>query len=67
MPYSSRDDLPEQVRDNLPPHAQDIYKEAFNSAIEQYDDEQRSHRTAWAAVKTKYYKGEDDNWHPKEE
>ncbi len=36
MPYDKRADLPDSVRDNLPAHAQDIYKEAFNSAWEQY-------------------------------
>ena len=37
MPFPSRDDLPENVKDALRdvPHAQDIYKEAFNSAYEQ--------------------------------
>lgn len=69
MPYDSRDDLPEQVKDHLPPHAQDIYREAYNSAWEQYrdreDHEEVSHQVAWSAVKDKYEKGEDGDWHPK--
>ncbi len=32
MPYKDISDLPESVRDNVPKHAQEIYKEAFNSA-----------------------------------
>jgi cation transport regulator len=32
MPYKELKDLPEQVKDNLPKHAQEIYKEAFNNA-----------------------------------
>ena len=32
MPYESRSDLPASVREHLPDHAQDIYKEAFNGA-----------------------------------
>ena len=32
MPYDQLTDLPERVRDHLPKHAQEIYKEAFNSA-----------------------------------
>ena len=32
MPYSSISDLPDSVRDNVPKHAQEIYKEAYNSA-----------------------------------
>lgn len=38
MPYESKSDLPDSVKDNLPSHAQDIYEEAFNSAWEQYED-----------------------------
>ena len=63
MPYDSRKDLPESVRDNLPAHAQDIYKEAFNSAWEQYDhEESRAHRVAWGAVEQKYHKNESGKW-----
>jgi len=32
MPYSNDAELPDSVKDNLPNHAQDIYREAFNSA-----------------------------------
>lgn len=70
MPYNSRDDLPGQVTDHLPAHAQDIYKEAYNSAWEQYSDredrEATAHQVAWSAVKEKYEKGEDGDWHPKD-
>ncbi len=63
MPYKNRGDLPDSVKDNLPKHAKEIYKEAFNSAWEQYDhDEPRAHRVAWAAVKDKYHKNEDGEW-----
>lgn len=75
MPYKSNEDLPEQVRDNLPKHAQDIYREAFNNAWEQYEDpdkrrgdadqEETAHKVAWAAVKKGYEKGEDSKWHRK--
>jgi len=30
MPYGSNDELPPAVADHLPPHAQDIFREAFN-------------------------------------
>jgi cation transport regulator len=66
MPYKNTSDLPESVRDNLPSHAQDIYKEAFNSAWDQYDEpserrgdasrEETSHKVAWSAVKKEYQK-----------
>ena len=74
MPFKSIDELPDSVRRVLPTHAQDIYKEAFNSAYEQYDTpeerregadrEEVAHKVAWAAVKKKYEKGDDDKWHP---
>lgn len=63
MPYDTRSDLPDSVRDNLPAHAQDIFKEAFNSAWDEYDhDEQRAFRVAWSAVKDVYEKDADGNW-----
>jgi cation transport regulator len=63
MPYDSRTDLPESGRDNLPAHAQDIYKEAFNSAWDQYGhEESRAHRVAWGAVEQKYHKNESGKW-----
>lgn len=63
MPYSSRDDLPKSVRDTLPAHAQDIYKEAFNSAWDLYNqDESRAHRVAWGAVERKYHKNPSGTW-----
>jgi len=75
MPYERISDLPDSVRDNVPKHAQEIYKEAFNSAFDQYDEpgerrggasrEETAHRVAWAAVKEKYGKGADDRWHAK--
>jgi len=38
MPYNRLSELPDSVKDNLPEHAQEIYKEAFNSAWDQYDE-----------------------------
>jgi cation transport regulator len=74
MPYRSINELAESVRNVLPTHAQEIYKEAFNSAYDQYDkpserrgDEDReetAHKVAWSAVKKAgYEKGDDDKWH----
>jgi cation transport regulator len=63
LPYENRSDLPDSVRDNLPAHAQDIYKEAYNSAWDQYGhDESRAHRVAWGAVEKKYHKNESGKW-----
>lgn len=74
MPYKNLSELPDSVTDNVPKHAQEIYKEAYNSAWEQYKDpkerkddatrEETSHKVAWAAVKQKYEK-ENGNWRKK--
>jgi cation transport regulator len=66
MPYSNTSDLPENVKDNLPKHAQEIYLNAFNDAYDQYKDpedrrgnesrEETAHKVAWSAVKNKYEK-----------
>jgi cation transport regulator len=62
MPYATNPDLPASVRNHLPPHAQDIFREAFNHALDQYDgDDARAFRVAWAAVKRQYSKV-DGQW-----
>jgi cation transport regulator len=75
MPYKQTSDLPESVTNVLPSHAQDIYKEAFNSAWDEYkrpedrrddaDREEVAHKVAWSAVKKTYEKRDDGKWHPK--
>ncbi|MDN6556757.1 MAG: putative cation transport regulator ChaB [Acidipropionibacterium acidipropionici] len=73
MPYSDTNELPDSVQRVLPMHAQDIYKEAYNSAFDQYKDpserrgnedlEAAAHKVAWSAVKDEYAKGDDGKWH----
>lgn len=70
MPYDKVSELPDSVKDNLPKHAQEIYKSAFNSAWDEYDDpsdrrgnddrESVSHKVAWSAVKNEYEKRDGD-------
>ncbi|HML94106.1 MAG TPA: putative cation transport regulator ChaB [Thermodesulfobacteriota bacterium] len=74
MPYDRKSELPDSVKDNLPKHAQEIYKEAYNSAWDEYKDpderrgdasrEETAHKVAWAAVKNKYEK-KDGKWRKK--
>jgi cation transport regulator len=65
MPYRTNDDLPASIRRSLPPHAQDIYREAFNHAFAAHvgdlRQEEAAHRIAWAAVKRSYVKA-GDTW-----
>jgi cation transport regulator len=75
MPYRSNRELPDSVKDNLPSHAQDIYREAFNSAYDEYEDpedrrgsasrEEVAHKVAWSAVKQKYEK-DGEEWRAKD-
>lgn len=68
MPYRTVSQLPDGVKDALPAHAEAIFREAFNSAWEQYKDpskrtrggsrEEVARRVAWAAVKQVYRKNE---------
>ena len=71
MPYNNLNDLPENVTNSLPKHAQEIFLAAFNNAWEQYDDSSKRHgddsretvamKVAWSAVKQKYIK-KDNEW-----
>jgi len=71
MPYSKKSELPDNVTNNLPSHAQEIYRKAFNSAWDEYADpenrrgdsgrEETAHKVAWAAVKQEYHK-DGDRW-----
>jgi cation transport regulator len=68
MPYLSTFDLPPALQRRLPPHAQEIWLEAFNHAWDGYADrldrEAVAHRVAWAAVK-RLYRKEGDLWVPR--
>lgn len=78
MPYKTRDELPASVKSALQdvPHAQDIFKEAYNSAYDSYADpkdrqgdssrDETAAQVAWSAVKQQYEKGDDEKWHPKQ-
>jgi cation transport regulator len=68
VPYATNADLPGNVRLHHPSHAQNIYREAFNSAFSKYVGDPRceeiAHRIAWAAVKRSYVKA-GDIWVPR--
>ncbi len=71
----SRSDLPDRVKDNLPKEAQEIFRKAYNSALDEYKDpdkrkgdaslEETANKVAWAAVKKKYEKADDGQWQEK--
>ncbi len=65
MPYATNADLSPRLRARLPEHAQDIYREAFNHALDRYGREEIAHRVAWAAVKRKYQRA-NGFWVPRQ-
>ena len=70
MPYDTLEDLPDNVRNVLPKHAQEIYQAAFNNAWDEYKNpadrkgdasrEETAHKVAWTAVKQQYEKNGDE-------
>lgn len=68
MPYRTNHDLPASVRNHLPAHAQDIFREAFDNAWAAHSGEpeceERAFRIAWAAVKRSYVK-DGEQWVPR--
>jgi cation transport regulator ChaB len=58
-------DVPGTIK-RSPAKAQRTYKKTLESAEEQYDDDARAHRTAYAALKHSYEKV-GDHWEPKDE
>jgi cation transport regulator len=74
MPYDTLEDLPDNVKNVLPKHAQEIYRAAFNNAWDEYKNpadrkgdasrEETAHKVAWTAVKQQYEKNGDE-WRKK--
>jgi len=68
MFYLSNANLPISVRHQLPPRAQDLYREAFNEvwALRAADAGREEHasRAAWAAVRHHYHAMPGAQWHP---
>ena len=61
---SKKEDLPDTLK-RSPAKAQRTYEKALDSAHEEYDSEERAHRTAYAALKHGFEK-QGDHWEPKD-
>ena len=61
---AKREDLPSTLQ-RSPKKAQDTFAETHDSAVEQYGEGERAHRTAFSAVKHSFEKV-GDHWEPKE-
>src|SRR4051794_13234295 len=60
---TKKEDLPGTL-ERSPAKVRRTYEKTLDSAHEQYDSEERAHRTAWAAVKHVAEK-KGDHWEPK--
>jgi len=60
-----KEELPDTLK-RSPKKAQQTWVKTHDSAVEQYGEGERAHRTAFAAVKHSFEKVED-HWEPKEE
>ena len=62
---AKKEDLPGTL-ERSPKKVQETYEKTLDSAHEQYDSEERAHRTAWSAVKHVAEK-RGDHWELKDE
>ena len=62
---AEKEDLPGTL-ERSPKKVRDTYEKTLESAEEQYDSEERAHRTAWSAVKHIAEK-DGDHWELKDE
>lgn len=60
--YDSNTDLPDNVRDVLPDHAQTVYRRVFNDRMKAGAGEDSARRQAWTAVKNGWRKTESGEW-----
>jgi cation transport regulator len=61
----SMENLPQEVRENLPQEAQKLYIAAYNSFFENSKSEEAAARVAWQTISLNehYYQSEDGKWH----
>jgi len=60
---AKKEDIPSTL-ERSPDKVQRTYEKTLDNAHEQYDSEERAHRTAWASVKNVAEK-KGDHWEPK--
>jgi cation transport regulator len=67
MPYNKIDELSEDIKEQLPEHAQQIFVAAFNAAQSNGFSEEAARDVAWNSVKNEYEAGNDGKWQRKPE
>ncbi|KAB8315733.1 cation transport regulator ChaB [Tolypothrix campylonemoides VB511288] len=59
------DELGQDVKEQLPQEAQQIFVAAFNAAQSDGLSEEGARQVAWSSVKNQYKQGDDGKWHIK--
>ncbi len=67
MPYNQIDELPQDIKQQLPEHAQQIFFAAFNAAQDNGMSEDGARDVAWNSVKNEYEPSNGGQWHRKPE
>jgi len=63
MAYQQLENLPQDIKDQLPQDAQQIFMAAFNGAESDGISESGAQEVAWNTIKHDYRKGDDGKWH----
>jgi cation transport regulator len=66
MSYETIDQLPTEIREQLPQDAQQIFVAAFKAASSDGVDEDGAVQIAWNSVKNSFEQGKDNKWHHKQ-
>ncbi|MBE9005167.1 ChaB family protein [Fortiea sp. LEGE XX443] len=67
MAYNKIEELPQDIQEKLPQHAQQIFFAAFNAAQSDGLSEEGANNVAWNSVRNEYEQGKNGEWHRKPE
>ncbi|MBD2664631.1 ChaB family protein [Richelia sinica FACHB-800] len=67
MSYTRISDLPEDIQERLPEHAQQMFVAAFNAAQRDGMDEDSAVEVAWSSVRNEYESNSEGRWQRKPE
>ncbi|NJL64405.1 MAG: cation transport regulator ChaB [Methylacidiphilales bacterium] len=62
MAYQNIEELPQEIREQMPQGAQQIFMAAFNAANHDGMSEEGATEVAWNSVKNRYYQDSDRTW-----
>ena len=62
MTYQQLENLPQDVKDNLPKHGQQLFMAAYNAVSDNGMNEENATKVAWDSVKNSYKQDKDGNW-----